>query len=435
MRIAFGRIATPLVPRDLVAVGLWVLAVVPPAMGFWLVAGSLAHIAPNQVHELVVASLLGLGVATALQVALGFRLPMYEGPSSAYLAAITVVAAQGHSAGLRGVAGGLIAAGIFVAVLALLNVDLLMLRLFTPLVANLFVLVVTLAVLPATIERAIGATDGLPGQGAAWAGTLTVVAVTVALRRVRTLSPYSLAIALLAGTAVHLAIAGVPHVRLGGGLAAPALLPWGAPAFSGTVVVPFVVAGALAAFNTLASGDVAIRTLELPRDPRATRRALFAHGAALAGGSLFGNVVGNVSRLDSMGIVRLIGHRGRRPLVLAAVVVAVLAFVQPVVALAAALPLSVSAALLGVILMAILVQAVGFVARQPRRVIALVAVPALLPTAGWIAIGNSLPPTAQLVGNPMLWGVALAAILQRVVNVPGGSDGTVRASSAETPSQ
>ena len=400
-------------------------------MGFWLVAGSLAHIRPDQVHELVIASFVGLGIATVLQVALGFRLPMYEGPSSAYLAAITVVAAQGHSAGLRGVAGGLIAAGIFVGILALLRVDRLMLRLFTPLVANLFVLVVTLAVLPATVERAIGASHGLPGQASAWAGTVTVVAVTLALRRVRALSPYSLAVALLAGTGVYLALDGVPHVQLSGGLAVPALFPWGAPTFGTAVLVPFLVAASLASFNTLASGEVAMATLDLPREPDATRRALYAHGAAQAAGSLFGNVVGNVSRLDSMGIVRLIGHRGRRPLVLAAIVVAALAFVEPIVGLAAALPLSVSAALLGVILMVILIQAVGFIARQPRRVITLVAVPALLPTAVWIVIGDSLSPTAQLVGNPMLWGVVLATVLQRLVRVPAHGAEPVPGAAAE----
>ena len=62
---------------------LWTAAVVPAAMGFWLVAGSLAGVAQSQLSTLVAASLLGLGIATVLQVAFGFRLPMYEGPAAA----------------------------------------------------------------------------------------------------------------------------------------------------------------------------------------------------------------------------------------------------------------------------------------------------------------------------------------------------------------
>src|SRR3954463_959602 len=45
-------------PGDLVSAGLWTLAVVPSALGFWLVAGSLAGVTPGQVHVLIVGSLL-----------------------------------------------------------------------------------------------------------------------------------------------------------------------------------------------------------------------------------------------------------------------------------------------------------------------------------------------------------------------------------------
>jgi hypothetical protein len=327
-------------------------------------------------------------------------------------------------------------AGAFVPLLALLRIDRLMLSAFTPLVANLFVLVVTLAVLPATLERATGATHGLPGSGTAWISSLVVVIVAVAVRRVRRLSPYSLLAALAAGAASHVALAGLPQVALGGGLESPALFPWGSPDISVGVVIPFVVAGALAAFNTIATGEVVAssETLRRPQaaadataaspararalTPGASRRALMTHGAAQASGALLGNVVGTVSRLDSLGIVRLLGNTGRRPLVLAGVLTAAVALVSPVVALAAAIPLSVSAALLGVILWVVIIGALRRVLRYPPRVLALVAVPALVPTAVWIAIGSSLSPTAQLIANPMLWGVLLSVFLERLVARP-----------------
>src|SRR5947209_5698675 len=93
-RFGAPRVSRPTLPRrpvswrrDIVAALLWMVAVVPAAMGFWLVAGSLAGIAPSQVSTLISASLLGLGLGTLLQVGFGFRLPMYEGPAAAYLAA------------------------------------------------------------------------------------------------------------------------------------------------------------------------------------------------------------------------------------------------------------------------------------------------------------------------------------------------------------
>lgn len=400
--------------RDVVAAVLWMVAVVPAAMGFWLVAGSLAGVAQSQVSTLISAALIGLAIGTLLQVAFGFRLPMYEGPAAAYLAAITVVTAEGQHS-LAAITGGLIAAGIFVAVMGALGADRCIAKAFTPLVANVFVLTVTLALIPATVERAVGATAGLPGKAPAWAATVVVVTVAIALRRVPRLIPYSLFVALIAGTGVYLALAGAPSVNLGSGVAAPALLPWGAPRGTVGVVVPFLLAGALAAFNTVASGKVVSLAHGLQVGPSAQRRSFLMHGAAQVGGAMFGNAVGTVSRIDSIGIAQLLDHRGRAPLLLCGVLVGALGFVTPFIALAAALPLSVSAALLGVLLSMILIHAVRGLAREPRALIARVVVPAMIPTAVWIVAGSSLAPTVQLLANPMLWGVLVAMVLERTV--------------------
>jgi xanthine/uracil permease len=399
--------------RDTVAALLWMAAVVPAAMGFWLVAGSLAGVAPSQVPTLVSASLLGLGIGTLLQVGLGFRLPMYEGPAAAYLAAITVVTAEGHHS-LAAITGGLIAAGVFVALLGALGADRLIARAFTPLVANVFVLTVTSALMPATLERAVGATGGLPGKGADWAATVVVVTVAIALRRVPRLVPYSLLAALVAGTGVYVALAGAPGVKPGAGIAAPGLLPWGTPRASLGVVIPFLLAGGLAAFNTVASGKVVSIAHTLPVRPGAQRRSFLMHGAAQVGGGMVGNLVGTVSRVDSIGIARLLDHRGRAPLLLCGILIGALAFVTPFVGVAAALPLSVSAALLAVLLSLIWVHAARGIAREPRALVARVVLPAMVPTVVWIAAGSSLPPTVQLVINPMLWGVLIAMVLERI---------------------
>jgi hypothetical protein len=150
------------------------------------------------------------------------------------------------------------------------------------------------------------------------------------------------------------------------------------------------------------------------------------HGAAQAVGAVFGSLVGTVSRVDSVPIARLLDHRGRAPLVLCSILVGALAFVRPFVRIAAAIPLSVSAALLAVLLVLILVHAARGVARESPAVVGFVVVPALIPSVAWIVVGSSLAPTAQLLANPMLWGVLLALVLERVVaarTAPGGSEG------------
>lgn len=64
-----------------------------------------------------------------------------------------------------------------------------------------------------------------------------------------------------------------------------------------------------------------------------------------------------------------------------------------------------------------MVHAAAGVARESRTVVVLVVLPALIPSVVWIAVGSSLAPTAQLLANPMLWGVLLAIVLERRVGL------------------
>ncbi|MBV8955790.1 MAG: hypothetical protein JO179_16760, partial [Solirubrobacterales bacterium] len=253
------------------------------------------------------------------------------------------------------------------------------------------------------------------GSGSAWAATLVVVGTVLAMRRLSRLTPYVMLCALVAGTAIYFVLSGLPHADVAGGLAGPPLLPWGAPNVQAGVVFPFVLAGALAALNTIASGTVMSVTHDLEVRPGAARTSFLMHGAALAGGALVGNLVGNVSRLESPGIVRLLGHLGRAPLLFMGVALGALAFVRPVVDLAAMLPLSVSAALLAVLLGVVVVQALEGIREEPPAVRWLVVAPSLIPSAIWIVFGSSMGALAQLLANPMLWGVLLAMGLERIV--------------------
>ena len=66
--------------QDLVAAGFWVLAIVPQAFGFWLVAGSLAGVTSADADTLLVGSLLTLALATLPQVRSATGCPCTRGP-------------------------------------------------------------------------------------------------------------------------------------------------------------------------------------------------------------------------------------------------------------------------------------------------------------------------------------------------------------------
>jgi xanthine/uracil permease len=405
--------------RDAVSGLMWFVVIVPPAFGFWLVAGDLAGVAESDRQTLILASLLGLGLATLLQVVMGHRMPVFEGPASTYLAAVAVLSAGGAAGSPAAVTGGLLAAGLLVFLLGLAGIDRLLRRIFTPPVVCAFLMIVTLTVVPATVERAVGHSGAHPwGVWAAWISTAVVVAVAVGGQAIAAVRSYSLLAALLLGTLAYGVLAGVPDPAAKAGWSVPDLFPWGAPELSGSIVAPFVIAGLLASFNAIASINVMAASTGAPPPPGSERRGLLVHGGTQSVAACFGNVLGNVPRLESATIVQMLGNPRPRALAMAAVAAIALAFVGPAVALLARLPIPVSAALVAVVLGMMARQALRQAATFDRRRQWLVVFPAVAPTFVWLFVSDGLSEQAQLLANPMLIGVALAVALDHIVKPP-----------------
>ena len=156
--------------RDGATAVLWVLAIVPQAFGFWLVAGDIAGVTAAQRPTLLVASMLTMGLATLAQVVARLPHPALRGargrlPRRDRRRGRRRARPRRHHrrpadrrsrrrragpAALRPAAGA---------------------RSSRPLAAMVFVLVVTVAVLPATVQRAVASTSGPPpGNGGRLAG-------------------------------------------------------------------------------------------------------------------------------------------------------------------------------------------------------------------------------------------------------------------------
>jgi xanthine/uracil permease len=395
---------------------LWVIVTVPPSFGFWLVAGDLAGVPRSDTRLLIAASLLAMGTATLIQVVAGYRLPVFEGPASTYLAAVAVVRTSGHGGDPRAVTGGLLAAGALVLLLGLVRADRIIKRFFTPAVVSAFVVIVVVTVAPDTLQRVIGSSSSHPlGAVAAWVSAALVIGIAVAGQWFGPLRAYSLLVALLFGSLAYFAIAGFPNSAVDSRWTTPSPFPWGAPQISIAIAVPFLVAGLLASFNTVASINVMAGLLDRRAQPSQERRGIAAHGAAQCITACFGNILGHVPRLDSAGVVQLLNNPRRRALATAAVATIALAFISPLVDLIARIPVPVSAALLAFVLAVLLGQGLRQAAALDRRSRWLVFAPAILPAFIWLPVAGSLSHTLQLLVNPLLIGVALGVVLDRLV--------------------
>lgn len=400
--------------RDLGAAALWFVVIVPPAFGFWLVAGDLLGVPAEDFRILLAASMLAVGLATLLQVLVGYLLPVYEGPAGNYLAAIAVLAVSAPTAAQA--SGGLLVAGAIVLALGLLRIDRTLSRLFTPPVVQAFLFVVVVIALPPTVNRALELDQAQLGTVVGWASSVAVIGTAVALTRMPRWRSYSLLLALAAGVATYFLLEGVPSPSFdSGGVAIPELFPWGAPELNLSVAAPFAVAAALASFNTIASIRVMAATTGRPAEPGAERRGLLVDGGAQCANACLGNLLGHVPRLDAAGVVQLIGDSRRTALALAAAAIILLSFVGPVIDLLALLPVPVSASLLVLVLATISLQGLSQVAAMSPRSRWLVFVPAAVPCLVWLPIADSLSETLQLFTNPLLIGTVLAVLLDRVV--------------------
>lgn len=401
--------------RDLVGAALWFVAIVPPAFGFWLVAGDLLGVPEEDFRILLAASMLGVGIATFLQVTIGYLVPVYEGPAGNYLAAVAVLAVADPSPAEA--TGGLLVAGAIVFTLGALRVDRTLGHLFTPPVVQAFLFIIVLIALPPTVDRALDLSAGAPlGTVAGWASALVVVGLALGLQSNRALRPYALLGSLAVGTAAHFVLDGVPTPRFeSGGIAVPSLFPWGSPQISLSIGAPFAIAAVLASFNTIASMRVMGAAIDEPPGAGAGRRGLLVDGGAQCLNACLGNLLGHVPRLDAAGVIPLIGNTRRLPLAIAAATVIALSFVGPVIDLLALLPVSVSASLLALVLGAITVQGLRQVARMDRRSRWLVFAPAVAPCLVWLPLADSFSQTGQLLSNPLLVGTGVAIVLDRLV--------------------
>lgn len=401
--------------RSLLAAALWFVVIVPPAFGFWLVAGDLLGVPEEDFRVLLAASMLGVGIATLLQVAIGYLVPVYEGPAGNYLAAVAVLAVADPSPAQA--TGGLLVAAAIVFALGALRVDRILGRLFTPPVVQAFLFIIVLIALPPTIERALQLSAAAPlGTTTGWLSAAVVLGLALGLQTIRQLRAYALLLALVLGTAAFFALDGPPESSFeSGGIAPPSLFPWGTPEISLSVAAPFAIAAVLASFNTVASMRVMAAAIETPPGPEAGRRGLLVDGGAQGLNACLGNLLGHVPRLDAAGVVPLIGSRRRLPLVLAAAAIIGLSFIGPVIDLVALLPVPVSAALLTLVLGMITTQGLHQVARMDRRSRWLVFAPAIVPCLVWLPVAGSLSQTAKLLSNPLLVGTVVAILLDRLV--------------------
>lgn len=339
--LIFGLDQFPPWPRTLIYGFQWLGVFLPILM--ILSAISSEYLGLHEAERLLFLQrvLVTSGGIMILQTLWGHRYPLLDGPSSALLLNLLILAPGGMPA----IQGGMIAGGGFLLLLSLLRLTRYIEPLFTDNVIGVTLILIAITLLPFLAPLVIGQRPGHPYGEPGIFGISLAVMLLIALCS-QWLSGFLKTISLLLGILAGTLLMGA-FGRLEAAAAGEA--PWfrfpqtlfpGSPSFTPSAIIPFLIAYVAVIINAAGSiysiGEVVGR--EGMRERIARGIGFTGLGGLLAG---FLGAIGTVSFGLSPGVVLVTRVGSRFPITLCGVFLCILAFFQKTLILLLAIPSSV----------------------------------------------------------------------------------------------
>lgn len=385
------------------------------------VGGLSAALAGN----LVSITFMAAGIVTLIQTTRLVRLPIVEGPSSAFDPFVIAYAKAGQ---LPAASTGILIGAAIVFLAAVSGLLRRVQRVFTPAVTGTIILLVGISLAQFTFLEFFG---GVPDAPDFASGTTTgVAALTTLLVIVLTrlphgiARPYAFLVALVVGDLVCLAVGRLDFSSVGDAswFGLPQVLPYGALTFDPTITVAMtivfvvVVVEAIGIYHATADYTGADLTPDRLRNGIAGEAA----GSALAG--VFGGF-GTTAYAQNLGLIRLTGVASRHTVRLAACLLIALAFLPKIGAVLAATPAPVIGGLFLPAAATVVFTGMRIIARtdddSPGATVASLAIMAGLgiPTLGAPLLDTLPSVLGDLGAQPIIVGATVAIALQLLMVV------------------
>lgn len=397
-----------------------------------MVAASLLDLQGAGRAGFLTSVLIAITVTTLVQAGIGHRLPLFEGPSTPYLAMLVLlVQAAPATPALRAqLAFSLILSGVAICIVSWFWAPAIA-RLVGPYVVGSFLFLLGVTLLLRLAPQAVGHTATRSYDRAAVVALLAVLAASLLVSRVG--PPILRALIFLNGYLVGLGaflLAGgsFPVTRAGGDLVVlPDIGPLATPDPGlGVLVVLTMLIPLVNVYASIGAVQAAMRSAPHPDPPPQGREirvnlraATLLYGGSQVVAGLLGSM-GTVPRSESSGLVAASGSGSRRPLMIAGGALLVVAVLGPAVARLASFPVAVATDVLLVAVVFVTLIALRLY-RQVRwtrsRAFATAAGLGLclaltVTSAGWGAAGVFLT-------NPILPGTLLAIAIDQALRGRG----------------
>lgn len=301
------------------------------------VAGFSAALATN----LVTATFLAAGVVTVIQSTKLVRLPVVQGPSSAF----SPLAIGYYKAGTISAASlGLIIGAAFVFILSMLGQFARLRRLLSPAVSGTIITLVGIALAGFTFMEffgGIGTSNFATGQSVFLACVTTaVVLVSAALGG--TFRMFGFLIALIVGDALAFGLGQLDFSGVGQApwVAFPKLLPYGSLTFDPAITITMCIVFVVAVVEAMGMYEATARLTGVELSDRRVNAGI----AGEAGGSMLAALIGGfgtTAYAQNLGVIRLTGVASRHVVRVAGCIFIALAFLPKVAAVLVATPAAV----------------------------------------------------------------------------------------------
>lgn len=344
--LLFGVDQFPPWPRCLIYGVQWVGIFLPVLMILSAISSEYLGLQPADRILFFQRVLLTSGGIMMLQTLWGHRYPLMDGPSSALLLNLLILAPGGMPA----IQGGMIAGGIFLLLLGMFHLTRYIEPLFTDNVISVTLILIAITLLPFLAPLIIGQSPGRP-QGDPFIFGVSISTMLLIALLSQWLSGFwktiSLLLGIFAGTALTGALGRLETVGLDRApwLWSPRSLFPGLPSFQASAIIPFLIANVAVVINGVGS----IYSIgEIVGKEGMSGRIARGMGMTGLGGLLAGTLgsIGTVSFGLSPGVVLVTRVGSRFPVMLCGVLLSFLAFFQKGLTLLLSIPSSVVGAAL-----------------------------------------------------------------------------------------
>lgn len=353
--------------------------------------------------SLLQRTLFVIGISSLLQVTLGHKLPILEGPAGVWWGVFILLAANlapgaSGTALLRQMEMGLLIGGTLILLLSAVHLIRYLKRLFTPVVTGTYLLLLIFQFSSPIVKGILGVgyTDDYIHVGVA-APAIATLLLTFLCGRSKTawLRNYSALIGIAAGYGLFLLFGRIPSLPKlpDQAILIPRVFAWGTPLFDTGIALTTLVITLPLLINMIAAIVVMEKTIGLEPADRYRRSGIAMGVNQLLSGAF--SAVGCVSNSHSAGFVASTRMTKRRPFIIGCLLLIVSGF-SPYLAVLASVPVPVAFAVIFTSFAHLLttgLKELGSVLHDEKKL----TVAAISLFAG---VGSMFIPAASLAGLP-----------------------------------